>query len=78
MRKNKKPQARIKYYKEYPPFGEGYAVELFIDDSWELETFYVLQRCIVDDLESERNFVHYSILTHLQKLQQYGYEIKIL
>jgi hypothetical protein len=71
-------QARIIYYEDYPPFGEGYAIEIVVDNEWVLDTFYAVQHCIVDELTDERNFIHYSILNKIGMLQIQGYNVKVL
>ena len=70
-----KPQARLNYYKDYPPFGEGYALEIFLDDEWQLDRFYSLQHCIIDKDSDEKEFIHFSILNRLKELQAWGYEV---
>ena len=72
-----KPTARLKYYKDYPPFGEGYAIEIYYKDTWELDRFYALQHCIIDKEQDEKNFVHFSIINKMKELQSYGYEVYI-
>ena len=71
-------RARVKYYKDYPPFNEGYAIEIFDNGEWVLESFFALQHCTVDNLEDERNFIHFSILNAIGKLQMMGYYVQVL
>lgn len=73
-----KKVARVEYYKVYPPFGEGYAIEILINNTWSLSKFFSLQHGIMDRPEDEKQLVHYGIITELAHLQQLGYDIEIL
>lgn len=67
--------ARVKYYKDYAPFGEGYAVEIYYNNDWELDRFFSLQHCIIDKPEDEKNFIHFGIINKIRELDNLGYEI---
>ena len=71
-------KARITYHENYPPFGEGYAIEIENAGEYDLDSFFGLQHCLIDQTNDERNFIHYSILNKIKQLQELGYEVKIL
>ena len=70
--------ARISYQKEYPPFGEGYLVEIFIDGDFHFESFFALQHCVIDDTQTDpKNFIHFSLLKKIAHLMDLGYQISM-
>lgn len=67
-------KARVKYYEDYNG-KEGYAVEIFSEDEWGLNTFYPLVRRDGAGEDEEKNFVHFGILNKISELKEFGYEI---
>lgn len=64
-------KAKIIYKEEY--FGsEGYAVEIFIDGEWELDSFYPLTN---KEGNEEKDFVSFQIINKMAQLQDLGYKL---
>ena len=70
-------KAVIQYHKDFPPFGEGYAVKILIDGVWEFESFFALQHGIMDTIDDERNFIHFGLIDKIRQLQRLNYYVQI-
>lgn len=82
-----RPLARVKYYKEYGDLllGECYAVEIYDkeDNDWGLDSVYPLRSYTNtspkgDVTVTDKEFVHFSLLTRITWLFELGYEVDIL
>ena len=71
--------ARVVYYEETNPMGEGYAIEVMLEDDeeWGLDTFYPMVKC-EDDPRTAKEFIHFGIIPRLSFIQSLGYEVTIL
>lgn len=67
----KTKKARIKYCEDFDG-QEGYAVEIFTNGEWGLDSFYPL---VKRDEHEENNFVHYSLINKIHELSDYNYKI---
>ena len=70
----KPKKARIKYCKDFNG-QEGYAVEVFTDGEWGLDSFYPLVKRDGADDNEENNFVHYSLINKIRELYDWGYAV---
>ena len=62
----KKKKARIQHTKEFPPFNEGYLVEIEVNGKWEFESFFEIRH---------DTFIHQSIMDKFLMLHNLGYHI---
>ena len=69
--------ARIRHQKDFPQLGEGYVVEILVKGEWHFESFFGLQHGIMDNIDDERNFIHFSILNKIRNLADLDYSISI-
>ena len=70
-------KARIKYEENFNG-KEGYAVEIFSEGEWGLDTFYPLVKREGASETSEKNFIHFAVLNKLAKLNELGYKISFM
>ena len=66
-----KLQARIIYIENDDFYGEGYKVEFFskTENEWLMDSFFAIHK---------EDFIHFSIMNKIYKLQQMGYDVKIM
>ncbi len=70
----KPKKARIRYYEDFNG-QEGYAVEIFTDSEWGLDSFYPLVKRDGADKHEKNNFVHYTLINKIRELYDYGYKV---
>jgi hypothetical protein len=70
-------KAQIKYCADYNG-KEGYAVSIFTDGEWGLESFFPLVKREGAKEDEERNFVHFGIVNKIAGLQNLGYTITFM
>ena len=70
-------RAVVKYYSDYNG-REGYAVEIFSEGEYGLDTFFPLVRRENCDEDEERNFVHFGLINKIGQLNRMGYNILFL
>ena len=69
-------KAKVQYHENY--YGqEGYAVEIFSDDDWGLDSFFPCVRREEADEDEGKNFVHFSLINKIAQLNRLGYQIEI-
>lgn len=75
MAKAKKMKAQLRYQKQEDG-REGYAINIFSDGEWGLDTWFPLVER-KDHGNGETDYVHWHILLKLRQLQDLGYEIDL-
>ena len=79
MAKKNNLKARLKYYEEYSSHcKDGYALELNSDGEWGLSHFW---RCVRHSKQTENDeaeFIHFTVLTEVEKCLALGYEVEFL
>lgn len=71
-----KMKAQLRYHKQEDG-REGYAINIYTDGEWGLDTWYPLVER-KDRNDGEPDYVHWSILRKLAELQAWGYEIDLM
>lgn len=69
-------KARVRFQKSANG-REGYAIEIFSEGEWGLETWFPLVARAGAEDTRETDFIHYTFLCKLSELQRYGYEIDL-
>ena len=75
MAKARKMKAQLRYHKQEDG-REGYAINIFSDGEWGLDTWFPLVER-KDHGNGETDYVHWGILRKLSELQNLGYDIDL-
>ena len=67
-------RAQLRYHKQ-DDGREGYAINIFSDGEWGLDSWFPL--VAREGGDGETDFVHWSILNKLSQLQNLGYDIDL-
>lgn len=67
-------KARVKYYADWHK-KEGYAVEIYTDGEWGLDTFVPLVRREGAGEDEDKDFVHFGLVNKIAQLVDLGYKV---